>query len=607
LLGLRQKLSLGFGGLLVIMIAIGVQSLLHLSELGESIDVILRENYRSVIACQEMKESLERIDSGIVLTLLGEAERGNEQISGNTPVFEKALKTELNNITLSGEGERAALIQRLFKEYTAALKNIEDAHIPLSHRRNTYFKDLLPLFKQVKDTADEILQMNQKNMSDANDRARLRATSARRQMYLLLFAGTVIAIGFVLFTGRWILRPINRLIKSADEIGRGNLDLVVHSGSKDEIGHLSEAFNAMAANLREFRRSDQAKLFRIQRATQQAFDSLPDAIAVLDFEGRVEVATAPARDVFGLKRNIMLQEVQIPSVTDMCQRAMKSRQRTVPENGKTIIQQFVKDEEHFFQPEVTPIIDNEGQSTGVVLVLKDITQIRQQDEMKRGIISTVSHQLKTPLTSIRMAVHLLLEDKAGSLTEKQVELLLAAREDSDRLYKILNNLLDISRIESGKAAMDFQAAYPNTLVLDAVDLFTLAAHDKGVTILAELPGDIPEVWADPAQIGHVFSNLVTNALRHTDPGGRIIVSANADDKWVSFKVMDTGKGIPAEHLDNIFDQFFRVPDRAPDTGAGLGLAIAKEIIEAHGGTMKAESRVGEGSTFSFTLKRADET
>ena len=603
--GLRQKLFLAFGGLFVIMIAIGMQSIFYLSTLGESIDVILQENYRSVIACQEMKEALERVDSGILFTLLGDVKKGKELISNNVLAFEKALQVESNNITVPGEGEKAVRLQELFKQYKTGLKNIEDTKLLPALRRDAYFAHLFPLFNQIKDAADEILQMNQQNMSDANDRARHSAANARRQMYILLFAGTIIAIGFVFFTGRWILRPINRLIKSADEIGQGNLDLVVESGSSDEIGHLSEAFNTMAANLREFRRTDQAKLVRIQRATQQAFDSLPDAIAVLDFEGRVEVATALARDAFGLKQNIMVQDIQFPSVIDVCQRALKSGHKAVLKNEKTIIQQFVNGEERFFQPEAAPIVDYEGQPTGIVLVLKDVTQMRQQDEMKKGIISTVSHQLKTPLTSIRMAIHLLLEENTKLPAEKQVELLMAAREDSDRLYNILNNLLDISRIESGRAAMHFQPVYPNTLVLDAVDLFTLSAHDKGVSIRAEISGELPEVWADPVQISHVFSNLLTNALRYTEPGGEIIVSTIADPKWVLFRVSDTGRGIPAEHLDTIFEQFFRVPDQKKETGAGLGLAIVKEIVEAHGGKVNAESSKGKGSTFSFSLMRAD--
>jgi signal transduction histidine kinase len=292
---------------------------------------------------------------------------------------------------------------------------------------------------------------------------------------------------------------------------------------------------------------------------------------------------------------------------DICQRAIKSGHSVVPENGKTIIQQFVEGEERFFRPEAQPIRDQEGQPTGVVLVLKDVTQLRQQDEMKRGIISTVSHQLKTPLTSIRMAIHVLLEEKVGSLTEKQAELLLAAREDSDRLYNILNNLLDISRIESGRAAMHLQKKYPNTLVLDVVDLFTLAANDRGVAIRTELCGDLPEVWADATQIGHVFSNLLSNALRYTDPGGEITISATADEAWVIFEVKDTGRGIPPEYLNNVFERFFRVPDQAKETGAGLGLAIVKEIVEAHGGTVSAQSPEGKGSTFTFTLRRADRT
>jgi signal transduction histidine kinase len=234
-----------------------------------------------------------------------------------------------------------------------------------------------------------------------------------------------------------------------------------------------------------------------------------------------------------------------------------------------------------------------------------VTQEREQEELKRGIISTVSHQLKSPLTSIRMALHLLLEEKIGSLTPKQVELLVAAREDSDRLHGILNNLLDISRIESGKVEMNFRKVSPHTMVFEALEPFQMDFKDRGVVLGTELSDDLPEVWADTARMNHVFANLLSNALRYTPPGGKVSVAARADEEWVYLSVSDTGKGIPSQYLPRIFEQFFHVPDQETETGAGLGLAIVKEIVEAHGGTVKVESRLGEGSTFTFCLRRAD--
>jgi hypothetical protein len=207
MVGLRQKLSLGFGGLLLIILIIGIQSIIHLTKLGESIDIILRENYRSVIACQQMKEALERMDSGILFELLGYTQKGGELIRKNELVFEMALQVELNNITLPGEGEKTFHLQNLFSRYKTALKSVEDSRVPITVRRNAYFTELFPLFLQIKDTAGEILRMNQQNMSDANDLARNSAAAARKQMYILLFAGTIVAIGFIFFTGRWILRP----------------------------------------------------------------------------------------------------------------------------------------------------------------------------------------------------------------------------------------------------------------------------------------------------------------------------------------------------------------------------------------------------------------
>ena len=145
------------------------------------------------------------------------------------------------------------------------------------------------------------------------------------------------------------------------------------------------------------------------------------------------------------------------------------------------------------------------------------------------------------------------------------------------------------------------------MVLEALDPFQTDFKDRGVTLTTELPNDLPEVWADMARVSHVFTNLLSNALRYTPPGGTVTVTAGADEEWVRFSVSDTGRGIPGQYLATIFEKFFRVPDQGKTgTGAGLGLAIVKEIVEAHGGTAKVESRLGEGSTFSFTLRRADQ-
>jgi len=605
MLGLRQKLSLGFGGLLLIILIIGIQSISHLTQLGQSIDVILRENYRSVIACQEMKESLERMDSGTLFVLLGEKEKGTELIQKNEAVFEKALQAELNNITLPEEGKKAHHLQDLFKQYQATLHEMQGIETPVHQKRDAYFSRLFSLFVQIKETADEILQMNQKNMSDANNLARRSAASAKKQMYILLLAGMLVAVGFVLFTGRWTLRPIRRLIRSAEEIKQGNLELVIERDSRDEIGQLSEAFNEMALALRESRRSDQTRLARIQRATEQTFNSLPDAVAIVDPRGKVDVATETARNVFGLKPGKQIRGLPSRWMDEIFTEALRTGRTIQPRGEQRVIQHFVNGEEHYFRPEAIPILGRDMQPTGVVLVLQDVTQERKQEELKRGVISTVSHQLKSPLTSIRMAIHLLLEEKIGSLTPKQTELLVAAREDSDRLHGILNNLLDISRIESGKVEMNFRKVSPHSMVFEALEPFQMDFKDRNVTLGMELQDDLPEVWADTARMNHVFANLLSNALRYTPPGGKVTVLGKADEERVQFSVSDSGKGIPSQYLARIFEQFFRVPDQGAETGAGLGLAIVKEIVEAHGGTIKVESRVGEGSTFTFTLKRAD--
>lgn len=604
-MSLRQKLALGFGGLLLIIAAIGIHNITRITALGQSIDVILRENYRSVVACQEMKEALERMDSGAVFVLLGAEQKGNDQIAQNEARFEKALQVQLGNITLPGEGEKAERLKQFFGQFRTGIKVMGNPAFGREARRKAYFDNLLPLFQRMKGTADDILRMNQEHMVAMDARARQLALSVRGQMYMMLLAATLVAAGLLFLTGKWILRPITRLTNSAKEIRKGNLDLVVPGGSGDEIGQLSDAFNEMTASLREFRRNGQARLLRIQRSTQQAFDSLPEAIAVLNPEGEVEVATEAAGEAFGLRLKVRVPEVPYPWMANLFEEALRKGRTVELEGTKAVVQQFVRNEERFYRPKAVPILGPGGEPAGVVLILHDVTQQRQLDEKKSGAISVVSHQLKTPLTSIRMAIHLLLEEKVGGLSPKQADLLVAAGEDAERLNRIVDELLDIGRIASGKARMDLRPVPPIDLVSRETEAYRSAARDGGVSLVVDLPATLPRVWVDPVRVAHVFANLLSNALKYTLPGGKVTLSAKAEEEFVRFQVSDTGVGIPEKYLPRIFEQFFRVPDQGPGTGVGLGLAIVKDIVEAHGGTVGVESREGTGSTFHFSLRIAD--
>jgi signal transduction histidine kinase len=463
-----------------------------------------------------------------------------------------------------------------------------------------------PLFQEIKNVAQDILLMNQTNMNEANNAARRRADTAHRRMLTAITVYAFLALLFSYLAQRWILHPINRLIESANEIRSGNLDLVLEVGSRDEIGRLSESFNEMAAALRRVRKEDRVNLMRTRRATEEVFKALPTAIAVLDLEGRVEVSTEEADRHFGLKPGVLAGDLGYEWLPPMIRQALDEVRVVERDPGSGFVQQFVDNREYFFQPMAVPIPagPERREPTGAALILKDVTQVHEQQEMKRGVLSTVSHQLKTPLTSLRMSIYLLLEERIGPLNEKQVELLMTARDDSERLVGILEDLLDINRIESGKSRIALKPAAPRALVRDSVEPFLVEARDKGVTVVNDVSDDLPHVMADAEKIRHVFANLLSNALRFTGPGGSVTIRASRERDHVAFIVEDTGKGIAGEELKHLFEPFYRVPGQDERTGVGLGLAIVREIVRAHGGDVGVESVVDRGSTFRFTLPSA---
>ena len=604
--GIRTKLLLGFGGLFAIVAILGVLTIGHIIDLGQSINVILRENYISVIACQNMRRALEGIDSGTAYSLLGSPGEGQKQIDLNLKNFHDALAVELNNITIPGEKETAEKLKNLFGQYEKIIPGTGDKSRPFESRRETYFKSQLTCSNEISGLLGELIRLNQDNMQQANKAAKRRAEAAFNQMLATILVCAAAALLLSFFVRRWILAPIHTLIESADDIRRGNLDVVLKVKSRDEIGLLSETFNAMAEGLRQARTTDRRELMRNRQANIEVFKALPDAVAVLDLDGRVDVATETAERYFGLKPGVMVKDVGLDWLSKLVDRALLEW-RPAENTGKgKFVQHFIENREHFFQPSVVPIpaVRDQGELTGCSIVIRDVTRSYEQNELKKGVVATLSHQLKTPLTSLRMSIHLLLDEKIGVINEKQTELLIAARDDSERLSDILDNLLDISRIESGKDSLEFQKIRPSALARDSVEPFLVEAKDKGIHVKFAISGDLPEVNADPARIDHVFSNLMSNSLRFTNPGGSITISAEPVSGAVKFTIKDTGKGIPKQYQDRIFEQFFRIPGQEKNSGAGLGLAIVKEIIEAHDGNVGVESDAGQGAAFWFTLPLA---
>jgi NtrC-family two-component system sensor histidine kinase KinB len=603
-MGIRAKLVIAYAGLLLIVIAVGVVSIHTLNESSQAIARILRENYDSVAACDRIKEAMEKLDRQAELCLLEDRPEvclQSKMVIGN---FEKNLRIQQGNVTLPGEQE---LTNRLTDAWQVYKQNLDNFYaLPdLGSRHIFYRQKILPRSQTIRETAQKITELNLNNMVAADGQAQLRVVQTRKAMFFLLFIAMGMGVGFTVLTGPAILSPIAILTRSVREIQKGNLDLVVNVHSQDEIGQLAAAFNQMATSLRELRRSDRAQLLRTQHSTQLALDSLGDAVAICNCEGKIELANDAAQRLFGLVPESTVIQAENEKITQMFVRACQEERPFQPRGYDAAIQIFVEEEEHFFLPQAIPIFDQPRQLVGVTLMLADVTRLRRLDEVKTGLISTVSHELKTPLTSIRLALHVLLNEKLGPLSPQQMELLATARQDSDRLHRVIEDLLDISRMESGGAEMQFEPVNVQDLVLQVTDGMRSAFLDQKIALHLEVAPEVPRVLIDPTRFQLVFDNLLGNALKYTSAGGAVSIAARPEDGLVSFSVEDTGSGIAPEHLPRIFEKFFRVPGQA-HIGSGLGLTIAKEIVEAHGGTITAASQPGKGTKFTFTVKAVKE-
>ena len=631
-LSLRQRLFLTLLPILVLLAVLGSAGAVLLYHLGDSINEILRENYDSVRAMWRLNEAVERIDSSFQFALAGQPEKARQQYTESWPAYDQALDKERENITLPGEGALVAELTEQTRHYrrqgdlfiramgpagpaavVAALALGPLASLPALSEDpgpHHYFGPggLLERFTQIKTLSGKILSMNQENMEQASHKAQRLARQSLLGFGIGLAAAVILALLLAWNTGRTILRPIRAATDSALAIGAGDLNQLVPVSSDDELGQFADAFNTMARQLRQFRQTNYSQLLTAQRTSQATIDSFPDPVLVVGTEGQIEMANPAARRLFGGAAE-GTRAAPIPwqppePIRQPIVDALKNQRAYLPEGFDHAIPLSMNGQEHVFVPRILPIRDPYGNTLGAAVLLQDVTSFRLLDQIKTDLVATVSHELKTPLTSIRLAIHLLLEETIGPLAPKQVELLLDARESAEALLAKINHLLNLARLEQGREQIDLLPETPASLLQTAADVIRPRADDKGVTVSVEVEPGLPMVEADAQRLGYALGNLLDNAVTYADAGGRITLSAFREDGGVAFAVADTGRGIPPEHVARIFEKFFRVPGQSVGGGTGLGLAIVREIVTAHGGHIRCESQPGVGTTFRIWLPMA---
>lgn len=419
------------------------------------------------------------------------------------------------------------------------------------------------------------------------------------QLYGSLLLATGIATALVVLFAFWItrytLKPLNNLSQAVDQMTTGALPDIAEPSGKDEIGRLQSAFKNMSQELNariDAHRSEQNRL-------EAVLINMTDAILIADTGGVITLINPAAAEMFktsideALGKTLIevLRHHQLVELWRKCQ--INSQQQ--------ISSIELTSDRLFIQGIATPLSDFlEG---SILLVFQDLTRVRKLETVRRDFVSNVSHELRTPLASLKALTETL---KEGALDDPPAAQRFLSQMDGeiDNLTQIVQELLELSKIESGRVPIQRQPVSPCELMNQSVERMKLQAERAGLTLRVDCANDLPLVRADYDRIEQVLVNLIHNAVKFTRPGGEIVVSARPEGGEMAFSIHDTGVGIAPEDLERIFERFYKADRSRSSRGTGLGLSIARHTVESHGGRIWAESEVGQGSTFSFTLPLA---
>lgn len=578
---IKSKLRLGFGFLFVMVLLFGIFSGFYLKQIAEDSKVILKDNYESLHFTREMRTILDTLKLPL----------SNDAISR----FEEQLKKQEANITEIGEKEITKNIRSDFGVLTKA--NLSDETLKQTERI-------------LRSHLSKVEKLNMEAILRKNDQAQESVKKA--SIYMSLIGSFIVLVLFsfsVNFPG-FIANPLLELTRGIQEISRKNYQTRMNFRANDEFAPLAEAFNQMAARLNDWENSNLSKVMSEKLRIETIIEQMQDGIIGLNEKGNLIFINPAAEQLFNLDEGkvIGLNVAVLSQKNDLLKTLTENKHHDKP------IKIYANGKESYFQLEVREITipvypDSEeqtlirsGRSAGEVYILRNITKFTELDEAKTNFIATISHELKTPISAIKMSIKLIEDERVGKLNKEQLDLLNHIKDDSERLLKITSELLDLAQVETGNIQLNFIATDPEEIVNYAINAVRFQADQKQVSIESQIGSNLSKVYVDVEKTTWVLINLLSNALRYSPEKGKVLIQVKNIGEQLEFSVQDFGKGIEEQYQTKLFDRYFKVPtDGKNKSGTGLGLAISKDFIEAQKGEIFVESELGVGSRFVFRL------
>lgn len=606
---LKSKVSTVYLFLVITIGLVGTTCIFNIYSLRKSIDGLMVNNYSSISSVSGMLETLEAQDRLITDYLYTDHINVINTFNDNSDLFNKYYNDEYDSVNEVGKKALVQSINVQYDEYInlfSRLRELKSSGAADSAEK-LYITSLSPAFEKIKSELKQLSQMNEKAMFTNKDAV---ISYTNKSMYAILTLSLIAVVGgFILsrYSINKTLRPIYALTETVKRVKEGHLAQELPILTRDEIGELTIEFNKMTKRLQELEQSNLGKLLLEKTRSVAIVKSISDPLIVLDNNYRILLLNKSCEKLFNIEEKsavnkYFLDVIDNVEMFDLIYN-LSNTEGNKPE--QKIIHLNVENNDYYFIVVVTLIKDSEASINGVVVLLQNVTQLKLLEKVKSDFISTISHEFKTPLTSIMIGTSLILNEDIGPLNKKQEQIIETIKDDGEKLTSLVTNLLQLSKLESHQSAFNIKPSSVIGLIDNSIKHFYDQAIAKEVSLYYEAEEDLPKIQVDTEKVSWVLNNLISNALKYTNSGDEIVIRPFVRENKMCVSVIDTGIGIPEDYLNKIFDRFVQVENQDSETkGSGLGLAIAKEIIEAHGGEIWCQSKLDLGSTFTFTLPLA---